>query len=210
LCYGDSLTWGYIPDTNHQRHLANVRWPGVLQDLLGNNYEVIEEGLNSRTLISNDPRSGKEGRSGREYLIPCLDTHDPIDLVILLLGGNELKDIYQMSAKKIGEIVEKEFVQIILNRKSQFLVKTPKLLLIPPPIMDLSKKYAYDRFANSAEKNKKLVQIFKKIAQENSCLFLDVTKRVTVGADGVHLNGGNQKKLAKAIAAIIINSSKDA
>ena len=66
--------------------------------MLGNQFEVIEEGLNSRTLISNDPRPGKEGKNGAEYLIPCLDTHDPIDLVILMLGTNELKNTYQKSA----------------------------------------------------------------------------------------------------------------
>ena len=62
LCIGDSHTWGYIPLTDHIRFDANVRWTGVLQKKLGKNYEVIEEGLNSRTLVSNDPRPDKEGR----------------------------------------------------------------------------------------------------------------------------------------------------
>ena len=59
---------------------------------MGDQYEIIEEGLNSRTLFSNDNRPGKEGKNGFTYLKPCLDTHDKIDLLILMLGTNELKN----------------------------------------------------------------------------------------------------------------------
>ena len=69
LCYGDSNTWGYISGTDHQRYGENERWTRLLGDLLGNEFEIIEEGLNSRTLISNDTRSGKEGRNGFDYLL---------------------------------------------------------------------------------------------------------------------------------------------
>ena len=88
LCYGDSNTWGYIPGSDHKRYSKQERWTGILSEMLGDSYEVIEEGLNSRTLISNDTRSGKEGRNGFDYLLPCLDSHDPIDLVIIMLGTN--------------------------------------------------------------------------------------------------------------------------
>ena len=101
LCYGDSNTWGYISGSDHQRYGNDKRWTKLLQKLLGNNFEVIEEGLNSRTLISNDQRPGKEGKSGYTYLIPCLDNHDQIDLLILMLGTNELKNAYNKSAEEI-------------------------------------------------------------------------------------------------------------
>ena len=65
-----------IPGTDHQRFSKEERWTGVLQRMLGDKFEIIEEGLNSRTLISVDKRKDKEGRSGAEYLLPCLDTHD--------------------------------------------------------------------------------------------------------------------------------------
>ena len=75
LCYGDSNTWGYISGSNHQRYGSTERYPKILAKLLGINFEIIEEGLNSRTLISEDKRPGKEGKNGYNYLIPCLDTH---------------------------------------------------------------------------------------------------------------------------------------
>ena len=135
LCYGDSNTWGYISGSNHERYIEE-RWPRVLQESLDEKYEIIEEGLNSRTLISNDPRPGKKGKNGFEYLIPCLDTHDPIDLVILMLGTNELKYSYNKTPEEIGKILEEYFVKTILNRKSQFTEKYPKLLIVTPPLVN--------------------------------------------------------------------------
>ena len=87
--------------------------------MLGNNFEIIEEGLNSRTLISNDTRPGKEEKNGYEYLIPCLDTQDPINLVVLMLGTNELNNAYNNEAEEIGKMLEEYFVKTILNRNSQ-------------------------------------------------------------------------------------------
>ena len=119
MCYGDSYTWGYVPSSDHDRFPSDVRWTGILQKELGENFEVIEEGLNGRTLVSDDPRLGKEGRNGKEYLLPCLDSQDPLDLVILFLGTNELKDIFTMSADEIGQTVEKEYIQMINTHKFQ-------------------------------------------------------------------------------------------
>src|SRR5438309_1536590 len=103
LCFGDSNTWGYISGSDHIRLDVNKRWPGILQEKLGNEWEVIEEGLNSRAIIHEDSRAGKEGRSATSYIIPCLDTHDPLDWVIVMLGGNELKSEYNMSAQEVAD-----------------------------------------------------------------------------------------------------------
>ncbi len=100
LCFGDSHVWGYIPNTNHERFSDKERFPKLLQKSLGSNYEIIEEGLNSRTLVSEDKRPNKEGRNGNIYLIPCLDSHDPLDLVILMLGTNELKHEFNNAPRK--------------------------------------------------------------------------------------------------------------
>ncbi|HRO64913.1 MAG TPA: GDSL-type esterase/lipase family protein [Candidatus Dojkabacteria bacterium] len=203
LCYGDSYTWGYIPSSNHERYPANVRLTGVLQELLGANFEIIEEGLNSRTLISDDSRPGKEGRNGSTYIIPCLDTHDPIDLVILLLGTNELKDEYNSKENEIEDLVESHYVKVIINRKSQFSDKKPKLLLISPPKIDLTKDYALKRYSKSKELNNKIPAIYERIATKYNCLFLDTSKVVKVGSDGIHMDLLNHRKLAEMMAEIV-------
>jgi lysophospholipase L1-like esterase len=198
LCFGDSYTWGYIPGSNHERFSENVRFPKVLQKLLGPDFEIIEEGLNSRTLVSEDKRPGKEGRNGSSYIIPCLDSHDPIDLVIILLGTNELKDVYNNTPEKIGKLFEEHFVKVILSRKSQFKDEYPKLLIVSLPIINESAEYVSARYKGGAEKSKKTNKIYSKIAQKNNCDFINISE-LSVGIDGVHLTEGGQVKLAELL-----------
>ena len=110
LCYGDSNTWGYDPATQ-KRYPRNVRWAGVLRRALGNGYLVIEEGLNGRTTVWDDPIEGY--KNGKEYLVPCLETHKPIDLVIIMLGTNDLKARFHVPACDIaagaGVAIEEDY-----------------------------------------------------------------------------------------------------
>lgn len=199
LCYGDSNTWGYISGSNHKRYDKKERWTKVLQNLLGENFEIIEEGLNSRTLISNDTRPGKEGKNGYEYLIPCLDTHDPIDLVILMLGTNELKKTYNKTAEEIGNILEEYFVKTIINRKSQFTGKFPKLLIVAPPLVnEFADERTSIKYKDASEKSKKLNDIYEELAKRNNCYFIN-NKELEVGIDGVHLTKESHRRLAKLL-----------
>lgn len=195
LCFGDSNTWGYIPGSNHERFSDGERFPKLLQNRLGDEFEIIEEGLNSRTLISEDTRPNKEGRNGSAYLIPCLDSHDPIDLVILMLGTNELKEEFQYSAREVGDILEKQYVKTVLNRKSQFQNKYPKLLIVCPPIINEFTEYASKRYKNCGEKSKELKSIYFALAKKNNCYFIDASNLV-VGSDGVHMTRESHDKLA--------------
>ena len=199
LCYGDSNTWGYISGTDHERYLED-RWTKILQKNLGSNFEIIEEGLNSRTLTSDDKRPGKEGRNGYKYLLPCLDTHDPIDLVVLMLGTNELKCEYNKTPEEIGNILEEYFVKKILTRKSQIKDTYPKLLIIAPPIVrENNEVYGEDDKYKGAEiKSKKLNDIYKRIAERNNCYFISNNKLET-GKDGIHLTKESHKILADLI-----------
>lgn len=200
LCYGDSNTWGYISGSDHQRYGNDERWTRVLSKLLGDKFEVIEEGLNSRTLISNDTRPGKEGKNGYEYLIPCLDTHDPIDLVILMLGTNELKATYNKTANEIGEMFEQYFVKTILNRKSQLKDSYPKLLIVTPPVVNEDVDYckANNKYTGASKKSEELNDIYKDIAEKYNCYFLS-NQGLETGVDGVHLTKESHKKLAEML-----------
>ncbi len=200
LCYGDSNTWGYISGSDHQRYGNDERWTKILESNLGNDFEVIEEGLNSRTIISNDPRPGREGRSGYEYLIPCLDSHDPIDLVVVMLGSNELKSMYNKTAEEIGEMFEEYFVKIVLNRKSQISDNYPKLLIVVPPVVDENGEYAKkdNAFEGTAQKSKELNNIYKNIAEKYNCYFLS-NEGLKPGIDGVHLDKNSHRKLANLL-----------
>jgi lysophospholipase L1-like esterase len=209
LCYGDSNTWGYISGSDHQRYGIGERWTSILENLLGNKYKIIEEGLNSRTLTSNDIRPGKEGKNGYEYLLPCLDTHDPIDLVILMLGTNELKNTYNKTAKEIGEMLEEYFVKTILNRKSQCKDTYPKLLLVTPPIVneDVEYKKEDNKYKGASKKSKELNNIYKEIATKYNCYFLS-NKGLETGVDGVHLTEESHTLLANKLKQEITNIYK--
>lgn len=91
MCYGDSNTWGYNPATG-SRFSRDGRWTGVLRQELSDGYEIIEEGLNGRTTVWNDPIEGY--KNGKEQLIPCLETNKPLDMVIIMLGTNDLKVLF--------------------------------------------------------------------------------------------------------------------
>ena len=140
LCFGDSNTWGYIPGTDHQRYPANVRWTGVLQSLLGDGYEIVEEGLNSRGILKGDDRPGKEGTSSIEYILPCLDSHDPLDYVVVLLGTNELKSGYGLSSQEVGENL-RSFLRLVASRHSQSGHSIPEVIVVVPPFIDESTEY---------------------------------------------------------------------
>jgi len=90
LCFGDSNTWGYIPGSDGERFPRADRWPVRLQAALGAEYEVVAEGLNGRTATMDSPVA--EGRNGLTYLLPCLHSHAPLDLVVIYLGTNDLGD----------------------------------------------------------------------------------------------------------------------
>ena len=103
LCYGDSNTWGYDP-SSQQRFGPEERWTGVLQKELGMEYRIIEEGLNGRTTVWDDPIEGF--KNGMSYLIPCIESHKPFDLITIMLGTNDLKIRFSVSAYDIAESVD--------------------------------------------------------------------------------------------------------
>ena len=114
LCFGDSNTWGANPGAG-ARHPRHQRWPNVLAQQLGAAYEVIAEGQPGRTTVWPDPIEGV--KCGKDYLIPCLQSHAPLDLVILLLGTNDLKHRFALTPTDIALGVQ-TLVEIIRTSAS--------------------------------------------------------------------------------------------
>ena len=196
LCYGDSNTWGYDPLTT-DRFDANTRWTRVLGKSLGGAYEVIEEGLNGRTTVWDDPIEGF--KNGKDYLIPCLESHRPLDLVIILLGTNDLKARFNVPAYDIAEGAR---VLVGMVQASQAGVggRAPQVLLLAPPPTTMLSEYA-DMFAGAEEKSLKFASYFARIAQEMGCAFLDTgTAIVSSPLDGIHFEAREHRKLGQAVA----------
>lgn len=196
LCYGDSNTWGYSPHTEN-RYPRGVRWTSVLQRELGSQYCVIEEGLNGRTTVWDDPIEGH--KNGREYLIPCIETHKPLDLVIIMLGTNDLKFRFSLTAYDIAASAG-ALVDVVKISQTGRDNNSPEVLLIVPPPLGRLSDFA-DMFRGGAEKSRRLAVEFKRIAEEKGCHLLDAGEvLVSSDADGVHFDPEGHEALGIAVA----------
>jgi lysophospholipase L1-like esterase len=201
LCYGDSNTWGYKPATG-ERYARDVRWPGVARCRLGDDYVIIEEGLNGRTTVWDDPIEGF--KNGRDYLIPCLDSHCPIDIVTIMLGTNDLKKRFSLSAYDIAAGVS-VLVDIVQRSAAGPGGAAPQVLLMaPPPFAKLSESAA-EMFEGAPEKALKLAASYAQVAADRNCHFLNAGDIIRSSElDGFHLEADQHALLGEAVAARVM------
>ena len=128
LCFGDSTTWGYCPEAGGARLSEEERWPRLLERELGCEYRVIEEGLNGRTTAFED--AIRPYRSSLPYIVPCLESHAPVDLLILMLGTNDCKVRYHVSAREITDGLEVLLQKIYSHYR--YMPPAPAVLVMPP------------------------------------------------------------------------------
>ncbi|MCR5278661.1 MAG: SGNH/GDSL hydrolase family protein [Lachnospiraceae bacterium] len=204
LCFGDSLTWGYDPD-NRVRFPEESRWPMVMQSILDDGYTVIEEGQNGRTIATDDPAEGE--KNGLKYIGPCLESHSPLDVVIIMLGSNDCKRKYAYSSMDIaGEM------QIMLEKilsYNRFRCNDGfKVILVSPPEIGESIKQSWlgDSFAyeNAIKLTKELPDWYSQLATMYGCTFFDASKHVKASnSDSCHLDADNQRKLGQLLAEVV-------
>ncbi|MDB5847310.1 MAG: hydrolase, partial [Rhodoferax sp.] len=135
LCFGDSLTWGWKPTEAGipvERYAQHTRWTGVLAQQLGQDFDVIEEGLCGRTTDLNDPLDPR--LDGAAYLPSALASHLPLDLVVIMLGTNDTKVYFNRSPFEIAAAVGKLVGQVMGSGvDSATVYPAPKVLLVAPP-----------------------------------------------------------------------------
>ena len=203
LCYGDSNTYGFSPE-NGLRYPEDIRWTGRLQALLGGGYKIIEEGCNGRTTIFDDPE--EPWKSGLPYLKPCLNTHKPIDIVILMLGSNDLKQSFGLSAEEIangaGVLVEtiREFTAV----KQGFV---PAIILVSPPEIGPGIRYSpfYGHFAEDAiDRSRQFSAYYRAVSERFGCVFFDAAKWVESSkADSLHLDRKGHRVMAEKLYEVV-------
>ncbi|MDA3948977.1 MAG: SGNH/GDSL hydrolase family protein [Spirochaeta sp.] len=200
LCYGDSNTWGYNPATT-ERYGPGERWTQRLQKALGDQYTVIEEGQNGRTTVHDDPVEGQ--KNGMTYLTPCLESHKPVDLVVLLLGTNDLKHRFGLPAGNIAQAAG-QLVRVIQTSEFGPGGTAPEVLLLaPPPVAQLT-RFA-DTFAGAPEKSLHLGTEYRLIAEARGCPFLDTASVIASSdLDGIHLDADQLPRLAAAVHEQVI------
>ena len=199
LCFGDSNTWGYDPRGG--RYDDQTRWPMHLQQLLGDGFSVVEEGFNGRTCVYDDPIEGGY-KSGAAYLPPCLMSHSPLDLVIIMLGTNDTKRRFNLTPMTIGEGMM-QLIRLTRLYAVDAQGNPPKVLIVaPPPIRDnLMRSRHGECFGEQAiEVSKGLAAEYARIAKLLRCEFFDAASWAEVSAnDAVHLTREGHLGLAEGL-----------
>ena len=211
VCFGDSNTHGYCADpadcadTNHcpqhgYRFNEQERWTMLLQELLGDEYHVIEEGLSGRTSVFNDPLG--ESLSGIDSIYSCLVSHEPVDLLIIMLGTNDTKDRFAVSPECIVwgmERLVKKAMSIAAWRGDK-----PNILVVSPPHIReaLYKHHFYQTMGTGCiEKSQQLAPLYKALCERLGCAFLDAEGLAEFNnVDGMHLSKKGHRQLANALA----------
>ena len=205
LCFGDSNTHGYNPKDG-TRFEKNVRWTGVLQNLLGDKYYVIEEGLSGRTTVFEDPIH--EGLSGINYIYPCLMTHEPIDLLIIMLGTNDTKERFGASASVISLGLSR-LIKKVQETKLAFRNNKPNILIVAPlPIRsEVNTVECYATMGKGcSEKSYEIIPLYENVANELGCQFFDPSPYVICSDyDYMHLDENAHNILANKLYEFIKN-----
>ena len=204
LCYGDSNTWGAIPGNFEKSRRFDNRWTRLLQTKLGNNFEVVEEGLRSRTTSFDDVKEHKGNRNGAVYFNQAIFSHDPLSYVIIFLGTNDLKYKFNSNANISANNIETYYIKTIKNCSNDLII-TPKIILIAPSIV---KEGFIDGFDGASEKSLEFNSVYQNLAKKHNCLFVG-NESLVVGVDGVHLTQESHNWLAQKLYEIIKQNEEE-
>ena len=198
LCYGDSLTWGYSAD-GPSRHAFEDRWPSVLAAALGDGVQVIAEGLNGRTTAYDDHLADCD-RNGARTLPTVLHTHAPLDLVVIMLGANDMKPGIAGKAHLAMQGMRR-LVKIVAHHAYPLDVEAPAVLIVaPPPLCETADAEFAAMFAGGVEQSRMLASLYRDLADESGCGFFDAgSVAKTTPADGVHLDAENTRVIGRAL-----------
>ena len=194
LCYGDSNTWGFSPGDG-SRFSEEIRWPGILRRCLGEEYAVIEEGLNGRTLCSY----GMEGDAlnGAEHVLSVLKAHQQLDLLILYLGINDLF---------VDPLVSVDIMEEALDRAIDAIREVApslRLLLLSPLPVNVGREYR-DYYHEQIGKSFDLASAYHSIAEKKGCHFLDPSRVISASKrDGVHIEAEEHIKLGLHLCVLV-------
>ncbi|WNG87279.1 SGNH/GDSL hydrolase family protein [Mycobacterium sp. ITM-2016-00317] len=203
LCFGDSLTWGWVPVADGmptERYPRDKRWTGVLADGLGQDYEVIEEGLSARTTTADDPTDPR--LNGSKYLPACLASHLPLDVVILMLGTNDTKAYLHRTPLDVALGMSVLVTQVLTSAGGVGTgYPAPKVLVVaPPPLAPMPHPWFQQIFEGAHDKTARLAEVYAAMASFVKVPFFDAGSVIsTDGEDGIHFTEQNNRALGEAL-----------
>jgi lysophospholipase L1-like esterase len=204
LVYGDSLSWGMIPNTRN-RLPFDERWPGVLENNLlrsGLRIRVMEDCLNGRRSTWDDPF--KPGRNGREGLAQSIERHSPLSLVVLMIGTNDFQFCHPFTnawsaAQGIANLVNE-----VRKAPTEPGMPMPRILIASPPRIGSPKGAFLEKFRGAENRDIGLPEAHAQIALELGCDFFDANTVITSSVvDGVHLDADQHLELGLALTQVV-------
>ena len=204
LCFGDSNTHGTRPMATLDgsgRFGHEARWPSVMGRALGPGYEVIAEGHPGRTTVHDDPTEGPH-RNGVRVLPALLESHKPLDLVILKRGTNDLKYGFHVGPFDIAQALDR-LVRLVQGFGAGPAGGVPQVLVVcPPPILETG--CLAEMFAGGAAKSQRLAPALAAMAARRGVWFFDAGAHIAVSSlDGIHYQAADQVKLGRALATAV-------
>jgi lysophospholipase L1-like esterase len=198
--YGDSLSWGIIPETRN-RFAFEERWPGIIENSLnasGLEVRVIEDCLNGRRTVWEDPF--KPGRNGLEGLAQRIEINSPLALVILMLGSNDFQFCHPYNNAWAAAQGVSALINEIRKAPIEPGMPVPPILLVSPPLLQAAKGTMAEKFKGGAERCVGLAEAYRQVAAALNCHFFDAqTVTATSALDGVHLDKEQHVKLGAAL-----------
>lgn len=203
LCFGDSNTHGTLPMKDLEtsgRYGRAERWTDRLGVLLPH-WQIISEGHPGRTTEHDDPVMGAH-RNGSRVLLAILESHRPIDVVLLMLGTNDLKAVFDVSAAQIAQSLQRQ-IDVILASGAGPEGRAPEILLVaPPPILETG--CLAEVFAGGAAKSIEIADHLRQLADHNNLPFVNLAGVISVSrVDGIHYEAEANPILAETFARAI-------
>lgn len=197
LCYGDSNTFGTGPMArlaDDPIHPPHARWAGVMASALGEDWDVVVEGLPGRTTVFDDPVEGAY-RNGLRPFRAILESHRPIDLLILKLGTNDLKRRFGLGPQDVALGMAR-----LLKEAAKLEVVSRALVICPAPVKERGD--LAEIFGGAEARSVGLAAEMERFAIENGAAFLDAGAHVAADElDGVHLSADSHGVLGRVVAA---------
>lgn len=198
MAFGDSLTWGTNPVAGG-RHRYEDRWPTVLGTALGPRFRVIPEGLGGRTSAFDDHTAAFE-RNGARALPMLLATHAPLDLVIIMLGANDLKSFISPMAEGAFAGMAR-LVEIVRSFPYSWEMTAPRVLLVAPPHFCDQTTGEGPQSGRIIAQSQRLAAGYAALAQAQGCGFFDAAAVAQASpVDGLHLDAANTRAIGAALA----------
>jgi lysophospholipase L1-like esterase len=203
LVYGDSLSWGIVPETR-RRLPFDVRWPGVMETALvagGRSVRVLEDCLNGRRTAFEDPY--KPGRNGLVGLEQRVEAGSPLALVLLVLGTNDFQSMHPHTAWHAGQGIG-ALVRAIRRAPIEPGMPVPRVLVVAPPVAGPARGTMAEKFRGADARSAGLAEVYARVAAEEGCPFFDAGAVVrTSPLDGVHLDADQHLVLGRTLATVV-------